>query len=118
MATVKDAKNNLTTYQYDGHDRRLKTLFPSKTTAGVSSTRITSSYDANGNLVSLGEAERPKRDPGLRRPQPALSRAYPTTADNVSYARSAGPGRANLTGYAITYAFDNAGGSPTTAARR
>ena len=27
-ATVKDAKNNLTTYQYDGHDRKVKSLFP------------------------------------------------------------------------------------------
>ncbi len=31
--TVKDAKNQLTTYQYDGHDRKLKTLYPDKVTA-------------------------------------------------------------------------------------
>nr|WP_281174035.1 hypothetical protein [Methylomicrobium agile] len=35
--TVKDAKNQLTTYQYDGHDRQTKTLYPDKTTAGASS---------------------------------------------------------------------------------
>ena len=27
-ATVKDAKGNLTTYEYDGHDRRVKARFP------------------------------------------------------------------------------------------
>ena len=47
-----------------------------------------------------------------------LSRAYPTTADNVSYVYDLLGRRtqANLTGYAITYAFDNAGRLTSTTA--
>jgi YD repeat-containing protein len=32
VQTVKDAENNLTTYEYDGHDRLSKTRYPSATT--------------------------------------------------------------------------------------
>jgi RHS repeat-associated protein len=51
VATVADARGNLTTYEYDGHDRLAKTRFPSPTTPGVSSTTDFEShaYDANGN---------------------------------------------------------------------
>lgn len=38
MQTVKDAKGNLTTYEYDGHDRLSKTRFPHPTNIGTSST--------------------------------------------------------------------------------
>ncbi len=37
LATVADGEGNKTTYHYDGFDRRYKTRFPSKTTAGTSS---------------------------------------------------------------------------------
>ncbi|MVF25082.1 RHS repeat protein, partial [Methylocaldum sp. BRCS4] len=120
VATVKDAKNNLTTYQYDGHDRRLKTLFPSKTTAGVSSTTDYEQYgyDANGNLVSLRKRNGQSVTLAYDNLNRLLSRAYPTTADNVSYAYDLLGRRtqANLTGYAITYAFDNAGRLTATTA--
>lgn len=38
LQTEKDGKNNLTTYEYDGFDRLVKTRFPSKTTPNSSST--------------------------------------------------------------------------------
>lgn len=52
-ASVADANGNLTTYQYDGFDRLKKMLFPSKTTAGVSSSNDIEEYvyDAGGNVV-------------------------------------------------------------------
>lgn len=56
VATVKDGENNLTTYEYDGHDRLTKTRFPSTTQgAGTSSTTdyVQPTYDANGNVTSL-----------------------------------------------------------------
>jgi RHS repeat-associated protein len=55
LATLKDAENNLTTYEYDGHDRLLKTRLPDTTKgAGTSSTTDYEQlgYDANSNVVS------------------------------------------------------------------
>jgi hypothetical protein len=54
VATVKDAKNNLTTTQYDGHDRTLKTLYPDKVTAGASSATDFEQvgYDNNESMGS------------------------------------------------------------------
>ncbi len=53
--TVKDAKGNLTTQSYDGLDRLSKMQFPSKTTAGTSSTTDFEqyTYDANNNRKTL-----------------------------------------------------------------
>jgi RHS repeat-associated protein len=56
VATVKDAENNLTTYEYDGHDRLTKTRFPlAAKGANASSTtdfeQVT--YDASGNVLTF-----------------------------------------------------------------
>ncbi len=54
--TVKDANNNLSTFEYDGFDRMFKLRFPVATTgAGQSSTTDYEqySYDAVGNRISL-----------------------------------------------------------------
>lgn len=55
LATLKDGENNLTTYEYDGHDRPLKTRF-SVTTKGANSSSTTDyeqlTYDAAGNVTS------------------------------------------------------------------
>ena len=55
VATVADAKGNLTTYEYDGYDRLAKTFFPRPGTAGISSTTDYEQvgYDANGNVTSF-----------------------------------------------------------------
>jgi RHS repeat-associated protein len=52
-ATVADANNNLTTYEYDGFDRVLKIRYPSPTTAGTSSTTDYEqyTYDAGSNVT-------------------------------------------------------------------
>ena len=51
---VTDAEGNRTTYEYDGHDRLVKTRFPSPGTDNASSTtdyeQLT--LDANGNVTS------------------------------------------------------------------
>jgi len=49
--SVKDAKGNLTSMTYDGHDRLVRMNFPSKTTAGQvdSADYEDYDYDANGN---------------------------------------------------------------------
>ena len=60
LATVKDGENNLTTYEYDGHDRLTKTRYPSTTQgAGTSSTTDYEqpTYDANGNVTSLRQRD-------------------------------------------------------------
>ena len=54
LSSIKDGENNLTTYEYDGHDRLLTTRYPIATQgAGVSSAtdyeQLT--YDANGNVT-------------------------------------------------------------------
>lgn len=54
VATVADGKGNLTTYEYDGFDRLVKTRYPSPVTVGASST---SDYeqltlDPNGNITN------------------------------------------------------------------
>jgi RHS repeat-associated protein len=54
LATVKDGENNLTTYEYDGFDRLLKTRFPIGTKgANASSTTDYEQllYDANSNVI-------------------------------------------------------------------
>ncbi|MBT2134649.1 hypothetical protein KK137_09915 [Croceibacterium sp. LX-88] len=56
VATVKDAQANLTTYEYDGHGRLVKTRFPSPTKgANASSTTDYEQvgYDAAGNVTSF-----------------------------------------------------------------
>jgi RHS repeat-associated protein len=56
LATLKDAENNLTTYEYDGQDRLVKTRFPI-TTKGANQSSTTDyelvGYDDNGNVSSF-----------------------------------------------------------------
>jgi RHS repeat-associated protein len=53
LLTLTDAEANRTTYEYDGHDRLVKTRFPDPALDNTSSTsdyeQITN-YDANGNV--------------------------------------------------------------------
>jgi YD repeat-containing protein len=53
-ASVKDGEANLTTYEYDGFDRLVKTRYPSPT-QGAGTSSVTDfeqlSYDANGNVT-------------------------------------------------------------------
>lgn len=53
LATLKDANDNLTTYEYDGHDRLAKTRYPLALVPNASSTTDYEgfTYDANGNVT-------------------------------------------------------------------
>jgi RHS repeat-associated protein len=55
LATLTDAEGNMTTFEYDGHDRLAKTRFPSPTTDGVSSTTDyeQATFDAGSNVTSV-----------------------------------------------------------------
>ncbi|AKJ29719.1 hypothetical protein AAW51_3028 [Caldimonas brevitalea] len=114
-ATIKDAKNNLTTYEYDGHDRRVKVRYPHPTTASTSSTTDYEQfgYDANGNVTSQrkrsGETVTLVYD-DLNR---LIARNYPVVGDNLSF-RYDLLGRRLEAKYAnnahmVTYGWDNAG---------
>ncbi|WP_445371982.1 RHS repeat-associated core domain-containing protein [Methylomonas sp. HW2-6] len=118
--TVKDAKNQLTTYQYDGHDRKLKTLYPDKVTAGASSATDYEqvAYDANSNVTSIRKRNGQSITLAYDNLNRLLSRTYPTAADNISFSYDL-LGRktaANKTGYAIGYVYDNAGRLTSTTA--
>ena len=94
LTTLKDAENNLTTYEYDGHDRLSKTRFP-VTTQGANSSSTTDyeqlTYDAASNVIS-------------RRLRDGNSISF--TFDNLSR-----PTLKNLPGSEpdVTYAYDNLG---------
>ena len=121
-ATVKDAKNNLTTYQYDGHDRKLKTLYPNPTTVNSSSATDYEQYgfDANGNVTSVRKRNGQTVTLAYDNLNRLLTRSYPTVADNVSFSydllgRRTAANYANAS-YGISYAWDNAGRLTSTSA--
>ena len=56
VETLTDGENNKTTFEYDGHDRLAKTLFPSPTKGGGTSSTTDYeqlSYDAGSNVTSF-----------------------------------------------------------------
>jgi YD repeat-containing protein len=115
LASVKDGKNNLTTYQYDGHDRLAKTLYPDKTTPGTSSATDYEQlgYDANSNVTSLRGRNGQSTTLAYDNLNRLVGRSYPTTADNVAFSydllnRRTAPSFADSS-HAIAYTWDNAG---------
>ena len=122
VATVTDARGYRTTYQYDGHDRKVKTLFPDKVTAGVSSTTDFEQYgfDAVGNLTSLRKRSGQSIAFAYDNLNRLTARTYPTVADNVSFAydlvgRRTAANFANGS-YSVSYVWDNAGRLTSTTA--
>jgi len=59
VSHITDANGNRTTYEHDGHDRLVKTRFPSPTTPGTSSTTDYEQYtlDAAGNVTTLRQRD-------------------------------------------------------------
>ena len=125
VASVKDAKNNLTANTYDGHDRKLKTQFPSPTAINTASTTDYEQYgyDAGSNLTSLRKRSGQSITLAYDNLGRLLSRTYPVSADNVAYTYDLLGRRLTATGAVaadnVTYAYDNAGRlASTTAAGR
>ncbi|QID19401.1 RHS repeat protein [Nitrogeniibacter mangrovi] len=122
VKSLEDANGNLTTYEYDGHDRKIKTRYPDKVTAGVSSSTDYEQYgyDAVSNLTSLRKRNGQSVTLAYDNLNRLISRTYPTSADNVSFAYDLVGRRtaANMTGgsYAVSYQWDNAGRLVSTTA--
>lgn len=122
LATVKDAKNNLTTHQYDGHDRKFKTLFPHPSSVNTSSDTDYEQYgfDANGNLISLRKRNGQTIALAYDKLNRLTSRTYPSAADNVAYTYDLLGRRLSATGASaadnVSYAYDNAGRLVSTVA--
>ncbi|CAN7716344.1 DUF6531 domain-containing protein [Pseudorhodoferax sp. LjRoot39] len=122
VATVKDAKNNLTAHSYDGHDRKLKTQFPDPTAVNTASATDYEQYgyDAAANLTSLRKRSGTSITLAYDNLNRLLSRTYPTTADNVSYSYDLLGRRLAATGATaadnVSYVYDNAGRMSSTTA--
>ncbi|HEX5182072.1 MAG TPA: RHS repeat-associated core domain-containing protein [Allosphingosinicella sp.] len=113
VSTVTDANGNLTTYGYDGDDRRTTTYFPSPTTAGTSnmSDYEQLTLDANGNAT----ARRLRDGNTIGYTYDALNRVtfknLPGTEPDVTYTydnldRLTG---ASQTGNSLSYTYDALG---------
>jgi YD repeat-containing protein len=122
LASLKDAKNNLTSYQYDGHDRKIKALYPNPTTVNTSSLTDFEQYgfDANANLTSLRKRNGQSITLAYDKLNRLSSRVYPTAGDNVSYGYDLLGRRLSSTGASaadnVAYVFDNAGRLTSTSA--
>lgn len=112
-ASVKDAKNNLTTYQYDGHDRLIKTLYPDKVATGVSSLTDYEQYDYdnNDNFVVTRKRNAQVVINNYDDLNRVTSRNYPNPDDNVTlrYDFRDRLTSAYTTGHGLGYLRDNAG---------
>jgi hypothetical protein len=97
-------------YQYDGHDRKVKTLYRTRRPTRPPAPTTSSTAGTNANLTSL-KAQRPEHHAGLRQPEPPASRTYPSTADNVAYTYDLLGRRlaAAVAADNVSYAYDNAG---------
>ncbi len=116
--SVKDAKNNLTTYEYDGHDRLLKLRHPDKATANTSSSTDYEqyAYDANGNLTSRRTRAAQTIVVGYDGLNRVVSRSYPSAADGVLFSydllgrvTQARIGSNATNGHVVNNTWDNAG---------
>lgn len=114
LRELTDAEENLTTFEYDGHDRLLKTRFP-VTTKGAHQSSTTDyeqlSYDANSNVAS----RRLRDGNSIAFTYDNLNRVtlknLPGTEPDVSYGHD-NLGRltsATQTGNALSYTWDALG---------
>ncbi|MEO6825273.1 MAG: RHS repeat-associated core domain-containing protein [Nitrosospira sp.] len=113
-ATVKDAKNNLTTYQYDGHDRLFKKLYPDKVTAGVSSPTDYEQYgyDNNGNPTTIRKRDAQTISTYYDRLDRLTQQTYPDPADRKDFYYDARDRLTTITSGLVdhqVYEYDNAG---------
>jgi len=85
--TLTDAKNNRTTYEYDGHDRRSKLRYPMPASAGSSSTTDYEqfTYNAVGSVLTHRKRSGETVTLAYDNLQRLTGRTYPSTADNVAF---------------------------------
>jgi RHS repeat-associated protein len=110
VQTVADAKNNLTTYEYDGYDRPLKSRFPSPGTVGTSSTTDYEqvAYDAQSNVTSRRTRDNLTIGFGYNRLNQRISKDLPGSEPDVSWTwdllgRLTG---ASQSGNSLTFTYD------------
>lgn len=115
IATITDANGNVTTDEYDGLDRLVKTRFPDPASGASSTTDYEQyGYDNNANLTTLRTRSGQNVTLGYDNLNRATTRSYPAAApDNLTFGYDL-LGRtisANLLNgsYGITYGWDNAG---------
>lgn len=114
LATLKDAENNLTTYEYDGFDRLSKTRFPNTTKgSGTSSTTDYEqlSYDANSNVTSRRLRDTSSIGFTFDNLNRATSKDLPGSEPDVSFAYD-NLGRltsASQTGNSLSFTYDALG---------
>ena len=118
--TLTDAKSNRTTYEYDGHDRRVKLRYPHPSTANTSSSTDYEQYtfDAAGNLVTHRKRNGDTVTLAYDNLNRLTTRSYPTTADDVAFAYDL-LGRRTQAKYAnnshtVSYVWDAAGRMTST----
>jgi RHS repeat-associated protein len=87
VATAKDGRNFMTTYQYDGHDRKVKIQHPNPASPNVSSTSDVESfaYDANGHMISHVQRNGQTVTNVYDNLGRVIARNYPNTADNIVF---------------------------------
>ncbi len=85
MLSVKDANGNLTSYDYDGHDRKIRTRFPDKVSVGLSSAADYEQYgyDSNGNLTTLRRRDGQTVTTSYDNLDRVIGRSFPAAADNT-----------------------------------
>uniref|UniRef100_UPI000837B470 RHS repeat-associated core domain-containing protein n=1 Tax=Thauera butanivorans TaxID=86174 RepID=UPI000837B470 len=120
--TLTDAKGNRTTYEYDGHDRRVKLRYPHPTTVGTSSTSDYEqfTYDAVGNVTKHRKRSGQNVTLVYDDLHRLIGRTYPTAADNVAISYDL-LGRRTQTKFAnnshtVDYVWDAAGRLTSTTA--
>ncbi|WP_454886193.1 RHS repeat-associated core domain-containing protein [Sphingomonas oryzagri] len=118
VKTVADAKNNRTTYVYDGFDRLSQTQYPSPTTPGTSNAADYEQlgYDAAGNVTGrrLRGSALPAGSYDIAYGYDGLNRlsgkTLPSPEHAVSYAYDNLGEPTTITGAnTLTYGFDNLG---------
>ena len=111
LQTLKDAENNLTTYEYDGHDRLSKTRYPLPTQGSNASSTTDYEqlgYDAASNVTSRRLRDATSIVLGYDNLGRVTSKDLPGTEPDVTYAYD-NLGRltsASQTGNALSFTYD------------
>jgi len=122
LLTVQDAKSNLTTYVYDGHNRKIRTLYPDKTAVNQSSSSDYEqyTYDASDNLITHRRRDGQTVTTNYDALGRVIGRIYPDVADNTVFtydllSRMLSARYVNAS-FDISSTYDNAGRVTSTSA--